>query len=122
MRLIADEDLEAPIIARLRADGHEVVAIVEQHPGADDLVVLNLATTLHLLLLTADRDFGDYIFRDQIAAPREGIVLHRLPNKMPSRQKADIIAEAFRDHSAQFAGAFTVIDERGIRFRPLPKR
>jgi predicted nuclease of predicted toxin-antitoxin system len=122
MRLIADEDLEAPIIARLRADGYDVVAIVEQHPGADDLTVLNLAATLHLLLLTADRDFGDYIFRDHLAAPVEGVVLHRLPNQMPSRQKADIISKAFRKHSAQFTGAFTVIDERGIRFRPLPSR
>jgi len=119
MKLIADEDLEAPIITRLRADGHDVIAIVEWNPGVDDLAVLALATTTHRLLLTADRDFGDYIFRDHVAAPAEGIVLHRLPNQMPSRLKADIISEAFRSHGAQFAGAFSVIDERGARFRPL---
>ena len=120
MRLVADEDLEAPVIARLRADGHDVVAISDLNPGADDLAVLTMAINSHLLLLTADRDFGDYIFRDRFAAPAEGVVLHRLPNQMPSHQKADIISEAFRNHSAQFAGAFTVIDEHGARFRPLP--
>jgi|SRR5579862_2512201 len=120
MKLIADEDIELSIITRLRADGHEVIAITEEVSGSEDPVVLARAVTQQVLLLTADRDFGDYIYRDQLPAPTAGVVLHRLPNRMPSQQKASIIADAFSRYAGQFAGHFTVIEEQKVRFRVLP--
>src|SRR5579871_4789403 len=114
MRLIADEDIEAAVIARLRADGHSVTAITEeQSAGGVDPSVLARAVAENVLLLTADRDFGDLIFRDLLPAPEAGVVLHRFPNKMPSQQKAEIIAQVFQDKAPRFAGHFAVIDERG---------
>ncbi|HUY79252.1 MAG TPA: DUF5615 family PIN-like protein [Ktedonobacterales bacterium] len=121
MQLIADEDIEAAVIARLRADGHDVIAITEgRSAGGEDPSVLAHAVATQLLLLTADRDFGDLIFRDNLPAPDASVVLHRLPNRMPPQQKANIIAQTFVDDADRFVGHFTVIDERGVRFRLLP--
>ena len=61
MRTIADEDVEYPIIERLRGDGHLVEAIAEVSSGALDLPILTRATQENVLLLTADLDFGGYI-------------------------------------------------------------
>ncbi|HEX5545891.1 MAG TPA: hypothetical protein VFX24_00685 [Ktedonobacterales bacterium] len=36
-------------------------------------------------------------------------------------EKAQIIGEAFAQHSAAFAGHFTVIEESKVRFRLLPR-
>ena len=58
MRIVADENVDRPVIRRLREDGHEVVAILETEPGASDHDVLESANASRAILLTADRDFA----------------------------------------------------------------
>lgn len=41
MNLLADESVDHPIVDRLRADGHVVVAVAEMAPGIDDDMVLD---------------------------------------------------------------------------------
>jgi predicted nuclease of predicted toxin-antitoxin system len=120
MRLLADENVEVLVIARLRADGHVVDSIADKAPGTADHPVLAFAVSEKVLLLTADRDFGDYIFRDRLAAPAEGIVLYRLGHSLSTPEKAQIIVDAFAQQGDRFAGHFSVIEESGVRFRPLP--
>ena len=120
MRILVDEDVEYPVIERLRQDGHIVESILEQSPGALDLPILARAVQQHTLLLTADHDFGEYVFRDGITAPVEGIVLYRLGDTITTPHKAEIISDAFAQHGDQFAGHFSVIDEHTVRHRPLP--
>lgn len=86
-----------------------------------DLPLLAQACRDHILLLTADRDFGDYIFRDKELAPMEGVVLYRLPTAMDPARKAAVVGDVFKRHrDASFVHRFTVIDEHKIRFRALP--
>ncbi len=120
MRILIDEDVEHPIIARLRSDGHSVEAIAEQTPGLKDIPILARAVAQSILLLTADLDFGAYIFRDGQPAPHEGVVLYRLGEDIETDRKAAIIADAFARHAHSFMGHFTVIEEHSVRFRPLP--
>ncbi|MDQ3298485.1 MAG: DUF5615 family PIN-like protein [Myxococcota bacterium] len=40
---IADENVDAPIVARLRADGGDVLSVAELEPGIDDGRVLAIA-------------------------------------------------------------------------------
>lgn len=58
MKLVADESVDFPIVVALRADGHDVVAVVELAPGINDEKVLELANQRKALLLTGDKDFG----------------------------------------------------------------
>jgi predicted nuclease of predicted toxin-antitoxin system len=111
VRILVDEDVEYPVIERLRQDGHVVESILEQSPGALDLPILARAVQQHMLLLTADHDFGEYVFRDGIAAPVEGIVLYRLGDAITTPRKAEIISDAFARYGDQFADHFSVIDE-----------
>lgn len=118
MRILADENVDGPVIAQLRRDGHDVVAIVEESPGVADIAVLARAILEGRTLLTADRDFGDIILRDAGAAPREGVVLYRLRHA-PVGQKAERIAHVFAERAGQITGAFTVIERDRVRHRPL---
>ena len=63
MRIVADENVDWPVIQRLREDGHEVVAILETEPGSSDHDVLDSANVSRAILLTADRDFGELAYR-----------------------------------------------------------
>jgi hypothetical protein len=54
MNLLADENIDGPIVARLRADGHDVVYVAELDPGILDEPVLDDANARSAILLTAD--------------------------------------------------------------------
>ncbi len=63
MIFFADESLDRQIITRLRQDGHVVLDVTEMDPGISDDKVLSMANESKAILLTADRDFGDLVFR-----------------------------------------------------------
>lgn len=63
MMILADESVDRGNVVRLRQDGHEVTYVAEMPPGIMDEEVLVLAREDNALLLTADKDFGESIFR-----------------------------------------------------------
>jgi len=85
MNFFADESLDRQIIARLRQGGHAVLDVTEIDPGISDDKVLSMANESKAILLTADRDFGDLVFRQ--GRLTEGVVLIRLSG-LPSTKKA----------------------------------
>ena len=114
MDFVADESVDRPIYERLRRDGHSVVAIVERLPGAADPEVLQLATQLKAVLVTADTDFGELVFRQGQAMA--GVLLVRLPG-LSSEQKAEIVSAAVQAHGNEMAGAFSVASPGAVRIR-----
>lgn len=98
-----------------------MLAVRVESRGETDLPILERAVTDDPLLLTADLDFGEYIFRDRQPALRAGVVQYRLDDILKEAEKAQIIGEAFAQHSASFTGHFTVIEDGKVRFRLLPR-
>ena len=88
--LLADESVDFTIVERLRTQGMEVFAIVEQAPSIPDDEVLSIAFHLNAPLITEDKDFGELVFR--LKLPHRGIILLRLgtvPNR-PLRWKCRV--------------------------------
>ena len=90
MKLLADEGVDSAIVSRLRSDGHDVVYVAELSPGITDEAVLELANADERILMTADKDFGELVFRLRRVA--FGVLLVRLPG-LPSTGKADAVAQ-----------------------------
>ena len=76
MKFLADENIDKPIVARLRADGHIVFYVAEIGPGLPDNKVIELSNKEEALLLTADKDFGELVFRQGLIM--QGVILIRL--------------------------------------------
>ncbi len=114
MNILADENVDAPIVERLRASGHQVWYIAEMSPGINDLQVFELANQHQFVLLTADKDFGELIFRQKLTT--FGVILIRLAGLKP-RQKARLITEAINEHGDEMLGGFSVITSKTIRIR-----
>lgn len=114
MNFLVDEGVDVQIVQRLRRDGHTVEYVAEMGPGLSDAAILELAIRSSALLITADKDFGDLVFRQRRVMT--GIMLIRLAGLAPS-DKADTVADAIREHSAHLSGAFTVITPRSVRIR-----
>jgi hypothetical protein len=66
------------------------------------------------LLVTADKDFGEIVFRQrQISS---GVLLLRLAG-MNSANKAKRVQETVDKHGARLAGVFSVLTPGGLRSR-----
>jgi predicted nuclease of predicted toxin-antitoxin system len=115
MNLLADESVDRQIVERLRQDGHEVLYVAEMEPGIPDDVVLERANQISALLVTADKDFGELIFKDK-RLTTNGVILLRLAG-LSAQRKAEIVSVAFRERTAEFSNHFSVISPGRIRIR-----
>jgi predicted nuclease of predicted toxin-antitoxin system len=117
VNVVADEDVDGPIVQRLRADGHDVLYIAEFSPSVVDDDVLGQANERGALLVTADKDFGELVFRRRLV--HSGVLLLRLEG-LTNPTKAEIVGEVFRDRGQELLGAFSVVSPRQIRIRRTP--
>jgi len=114
VNLVADEGVDRPVVDRLRRDGHEVVYVAELSPSVADEEVLQQARTRNAVLLTADKDFGELVFRQGLL--HSGVVLLRLAG-LANATKAELVAEVCRARPAELSGAFSVVSPGQIRIR-----
>lgn len=117
MKLLADENVDQPIIEWLRAAGHDVTWIAETQPGATDRQVLDMACADDRCVLAFDLDFGELIFRQQLTAL--GVIILRL--RMSSFELLlDRLRAAWNSIERNAAGHLVVVTHDQIRTRPLP--
>jgi len=114
MNFLADENVDRQIVDRLRQDGHILQYVVEMEAGISDDTVLDLANKESCLLITADKDFGELVFRQRLIM--HGIVLIRLAGITPAH-KAEIVSSAINKYKSQLPHAFSVITPGAIRIR-----
>lgn len=114
MNFVADESVDGEIVARLRNEGHQVVYIAESAAGIDDESVLSRAAKLGALLVTADKDFGELVFRQGKA--QNGVILLRLAG-LPAVRKVEILSASLQNHGESMAGCFTVVTPGILRMR-----
>jgi len=114
LKFLADENVDRPIVARLRTEGHTVIYVLELAPSIPDPEVVSLAARESALLLTADEDFGELMFRQRRVA--HGVILLRLSG-LSADLKAALVATALREHAAELPGSFAVITPGGVRIR-----
>jgi predicted nuclease of predicted toxin-antitoxin system len=116
VRWLADECVDASLVAWLREAGHDVIYMAEVAPAASDVEVVRMARQDGRLLLTEDKDFGDLVFRR--GRPVPGMVLLRIDPamRMLKRERLEAAIERFGDH---LFGRYMVVEEVRFRSRPL---
>ena len=117
MQLLANENMPRLTVEALRAAGHDVVWARTDMAGSGDEEILSRAQTDGRILLTPDKDFGDLAFHAGLPATC-GIILIRLAKlSLDATVNRTVQVIATR---TDWAGNFSVVDERRIRMRPLP--
>ncbi len=114
MNVVADEGVDRAVVERLRHDGHEVLYVAELSPGVADEDVLQQANARSAVLLTADKDFGELVFRQGLV--HSGVLLLRVAG-LANATKAELVAKVCRDRAAELVGAFSVVSPGQVRIR-----
>jgi predicted nuclease of predicted toxin-antitoxin system len=116
LRWLADECVDAALVAELRHLGHDVIYIAERSAGLADPEVLKQAREDDRLLLTEDKDFGDLVFRSRLSVP--GVILLRLSPE-DRHLKWGRLKTAIDQFGARLTGRHVVIEKVRLRSRPL---
>jgi predicted nuclease of predicted toxin-antitoxin system len=117
LKVVCDEGVDRPIVDALRAAGHDVSYVAEMDPGIADEDVLEFAARDRRVLVTADKDFGELVFRQNRL--HHGIVLLRLHGLSPA-EKGQITVAAVLEHGVEFEHSFVVLEKNRIRIRRRP--
>ena len=85
-------------------------------PRISDEIILSKANETNSLLITADKDFGEMVFRQKHLTT--GVILIRLAGISPSK-KGELILSAINQHSSEIKNSFTVIRPGHVRIRSM---
>ena len=118
MNFLADENVDRPVVERLRRDGHSVFYVAESAASSSDEEVIRLVSRSSAVLLTADKDFGELFFRQRRVEP--GVVLLRLSG-LSALRKAELVSSAVAAHAKEIERNFTVVTPGAVRVRKSPQ-
>jgi predicted nuclease of predicted toxin-antitoxin system len=120
MRLLADECIAGALIKLLRQSGMEIEAVAELAPGSSDEEVLARSVKVERVLLTADYDFPQLIFRLGRRALGVIVVSPALSDRPVEEVAATIIQRLAKSENI-FVGNLTVLEKDRTRQRALPE-
>jgi predicted nuclease of predicted toxin-antitoxin system len=117
MRLLANENVTASVIHRLRQRGHDVLSVKESMRSERDAVILARAQAEQRIVIMHDKDFGELAFRSQLPAFC-GVILVRLTGRDPDSDNERALTAL--ESRTDWPGHFSVVTDDRIRMRPLP--
>ena len=116
MKLLADVNVEKPIVDCLVGIDLDVLWIPDYNCMLSDEELLNMANSQDRVLITNDKDFGELVFRqNKITA---GIVLIRMKG-YNSEEKVVVIEKLFKNYPGKIYNHFVVVTKNKMRFIPL---
>ena len=114
--IIADENIDARIISFLRASDIEVYSVIENKPGISDEEVIFLAKEKNQIILTEDKDFGEWVFAHGVKDC--SIIFLRYDFKEYDRI-AHIIVDLITDNKEKLSNKFITVTVNKIRIRKI---
>lgn len=61
VNLVADENVDFRIVKALRNTGFKIISVLQDYRGLPDRQVLEVAKQNNAILLTEDKDFGEWV-------------------------------------------------------------
>jgi predicted nuclease of predicted toxin-antitoxin system len=120
MKFLFDQSADFRLIPHLHNLGHDVQAISRNFPhGLPDEDVLEIARKEQLILIVADRDFGELIFQQELV--HAGVIFFRLPGAK-LQTKIEHLNTVLEEHADDLElGQFLVVTPGQIRVAGRPR-
>jgi predicted nuclease of predicted toxin-antitoxin system len=116
VRIIADESIDAYMIESLRNANYEVLSIRESYRGIKDIEIIVMANERECLILTEDKDFGEWVF--SYKSESAGVILLRYEDK-DMEEIITAVKKILSEYGENLYGKFTVVTKNKIRIRNI---
>ena len=116
LKFLADESCDFIIVRALRGSGYDVLSVAETIPASSDYQVIQLAIDKKRILLTEDKDFGEWVFAH--GEKVQGVILFRFPASA-RLNLAEEIKILVNDYGPELKRCFTVLEPGRARLRSL---
>jgi len=114
--ILADENTHIDLIRALRKIPLDVLSIKEDHRGMQDEEIIQFAKTNARIILTEDKDFGEWVFAHNI----KGLsVIFLRYHFSETAQMIKIVSEILKAGTEKYQNKFTTITTRKIRIREI---
>ncbi|HEX8325519.1 MAG TPA: DUF5615 family PIN-like protein [Tepidisphaeraceae bacterium] len=117
MNFLADAHVSHLVVAFIQSLGHDCTKASYLRQGLNDEGVLEVAVRENRVLITADKDFGELVFRDGLAVP--GVLLMRLRHAISEQDRVERLRGYWQEIEAALPGHFVTVDQNTVRCRPL---
>src|SRR6266536_1291195 len=117
MQFLADESCDFAVVRSLREAGHDVLAVAEVFPRAEDPSVLARGLEEGRILPKEDKDFGQLVYSS--AHPSAGVIFFRFPARARGGL-AKAATDLVRQKRTRLSGRFAVVQPGRVRFGRLP--
>lgn len=113
MQFLVDECAGPKVADWLREQQHEVFSVFDEARGADDGMILDNAFAGNWILITADKDFSEMVYRQSL--PHKGVIFIRLDDQR-AVAKISALKSLLANYAEQLADHFVVVTETKVRF------
>lgn len=113
--ILADENINFKIIKAIREKNIDVLSIRENYSGISDSEVINLAVSTSRILLTEDKDFGEWVFAHN---EKISVVFLRYEHKDILKIITSILL-IFKNDINNLIGKFVTVTPNKIRIRQI---
>ena len=114
--ILADENIDHRLIAEVRAAGYAIDSVYESHRGLTDEAIIDLSRNPPRIILTEDKDFGEWVFAHGI---RDISVIFLRYDFRDTDLLIATLLELLRTRLPDLQGAFTTVGVRKVRIRKL---
>jgi len=116
MRILADENVDRPIVQWLRSQGHDVTEATVVAAEAADAELIVISRRDKRILMTFDRDIGRLV--QSASLPHPGVLYLRL--RGAGGQLLDAFRRIWPRIESGIDGHFVTVKNEQVRRRPLP--
>ena len=114
--ILADENIDHSIIESIRQASIDVYSIYEQQRGIDDAAIIEFSRTPPRIILTEDKDFGEWVFAHHIKGI--SVLLIRYHYRETENIKL-ILLKLLTQNITHLTGNFTTLTTQKIRTKPI---
>jgi len=116
--ILADENIDSNIIKALRNSEIDTYSVSESNSGISDKQVIELARKQKRIILTEDKDFGEWVFAHNVKDI--GVVFLRY-NYKKTEEIISLLIKLLNEKGKTLFTKFTTITINKIRIRSLNK-
>ena len=114
--IIADENIDFRIIGLIRELGLKVYSISENKSGIQDIEIIEFSRNPPSIILTRDKDFGEWVFQNGI---RDISVVFVRYSFSETNKMIEILLNLFSHAYNELFGKFTTVTTQKIRSRKI---